>query len=442
MDDFNRNENEEVQNILSGKEPVLEFEEKKSDSEQEQGTKKHGFLKGMIAGTLGTVVILGAGLFSYEKITDTWAYFLPADSSESGSVMTASTISKIDTLTDYIHEYYYEDVADEDLEDGLYSGIMESMGDNYTDYYTAEEYANLQISATQNYYGIGAGLLQDEETMAVTITKVYEGTPAEEAGLKNGDIIISVDDIQADSMDVSELVTYIRGEEGTTVHLEILRGEETLSFDVERANVDLPTVSSKMLDNSIAYIRITEFGAGTAAQFEEAVAQLQDEGMQSMIVDVRDNPGGMVTSVVQILDDILPAGILVYTEDKYGQRNEFNSSADTQMTYPMAVLINGNSASASEIFAGAIRDYEYGTLIGTTSFGKGIVQTIFPLEDGDAIKLTTSKYYTPSGENIHGTGIAPDIELEYEYSGDAQAEEYDELSDNQVLKAMEVLKGE
>ena len=163
--------------------------------------------------------------------------------------------------------------------------------------------------------------------------------------------------------------------------------------------------------------------------------------MKAMIVDVRDNPGGMVTAVTQILDDILPEGVVVYTQDKYGKRQDFTSSGDTSMDLPIAVLMNGNSASASEIFAGAIRDFKYGTLIGTTTFGKGIVQTVYPLGDGDAIKLTTAKYYTPNGENIHGTGIDPDIELEYEYKGDKSGD-YDEMQDNQVLKAIEVLSAQ
>ncbi|MFV0466978.1 MAG: S41 family peptidase [Lachnospiraceae bacterium] len=435
MDDY-KNENYEESNTEQDRE---KYEETIKPG-GERPYKRSGFGRGLVAGIAVSLICGLLFLVLYQNLSGKRAYFLPSDSSENESVMTSETISKIDTLTDYIRMYYYEDVTDETLEDGLYKGIMESMGDNYTDYYTVEEYENLQISATQNYYGIGAGLLQDEDTMAVSIIRVYEGTPAEAAGLKKGDIIVSVDEVQADTIDVSELVTYIRGEEGTKVHLEIIRDDEQMSFDVVRANVDLPTVTSKMLEEGIGYLRITEFGAGTAAQFEEAVAELSKEGMESMIVDLRDNPGGMVSSVTTILDDILPEGVLVYTEDKYGQRDDFTSSGDSKMSYPMAVLINGNSASASEIFAGAIRDYDYGTLIGTTTFGKGIVQTIFPLEDGDAIKLTTSKYFTPSGENIHGTGIEPDITLEYEYTGDPEAEEYNELEDNQVLKALEVLK--
>ena len=279
--------------------------------------------------------------------------------------------------------------------------------------------------------------------MQVTIKHVYEGSPAEEAGLMDGDMIVTVGDIEATSMELSDLVTHIRGEEGTDVHLQIYREGDTdyREYDVKRANIDLPTVESKMLDEKTGYVHILDFGAPTVRQFEEAVEKLAGQGMQAMIIDVRDNPGGMITSVTGVLDDILPEGTVVYTEDKYGKRQDYTSDDEKKMDYPLAVLINSNSASASEILAGAIRDFDYGTLIGATTFGKGVVQSILGLSEGDAIKLTTAKYFTPKGENIHGSGIAPDIELKYEYSGDKEGE-YEELKDNQVLKAMEVLNEE
>ena len=244
-------------------------------------------------------------------------------------------------------------------------------------------------------------------------------------------------------MEVTELVKLIRGEEGTSVHLEVYRPStgENLSFDVERKNVTLPSVSSQMLDDNIGYVHIDSFETETADQFEKAVAELDKEGMKAMVLDVRYNGGGLVTAVVQILDDILPEGTVVYTEDKNGHCETYTSSGDTYMEYPLAVLINGDSASASEILAGAIKDYKYGTLIGTTTFGKGIVQTIFPLEDGDAVKLTTAKYFTPNGNYIHSVGIDPDIELEYEYL-DPDGTEYDVKYDNQIQKAVEVLTEE
>lgn len=358
-------------------------------------------------------------------------------------ILDEETVEKINELATYANLYYYDEIDSENLKDGLYYGLVEGLGDKYSVYYNPDDFAELQLSTTGQYYGIGAGLSQDMDTMVVTITKVYEGTPSESAGLKTDDVIVSVDGIDATSMEVSELVKHIRGEKGTTVHLEIYRAStgEYLSVDVERADITLPSVSSEMLENGIGYILIDSFETDTAHQFKEAVSNLESQGMQALILDVRYNPGGMIDSVVEILDEILPEGMLVYTEDKYGNRQEYTSKGESYMNYPMAVLINESSASASEILAGAIKDYEYGTLIGTTTYGKGIVQTIFPLDDGDAIKITTAKYFTPNGNYIHGEGISPDIELEYEYLN-PEGESYEKQYDNQILKAIEVLKDE
>ena len=193
-----------------------------------------------------------------------------------------------------------------------------------------------------------------------------------------------------------------------------------------------------MMEGGIGYIEITEFQGGTAGQFAGILEELQEQGMKGMVVDLRGNPGGLITSVVDILDMILPEGVVVYTEDKYGRRENYTSDARC-LDIPMVVLINENSASASEIFAGAVKDYEYGTLVGTTSFGKGIVQSLFPLEDGSAVKLTTAKYFTPKGNNIHGIGIAADVEVEYEYTGPAD-EPYDIQYDNQAQRAFALME--
>ena len=215
--------------------------------------------------------------------------------------------------------------------------------------------------------------------------------------------------------------------------------EETLEFDVERRNVVLPSIEGEMLEDGIGYIQITEFQSQTDEQFAEMVKQLSTQGMKGLIVDVRSNPGGMLTSVVNLLDTVLPEGLLVYVEDKYGNRQEYNSDANC-INLPIVVLIDENSASASEIFAGALKDYKYATLVGKTTFGKGIVQNIIPLSNGDAIKITTAKYFTPNGNYIHEVGVAPDVEVEYAYTGDKNAA-YEKQYDSQFVKALEIMKG-
>lgn len=411
--------------------------------------KKHrSFGQGIAIGLLLGCLILGigtyVGLALYADTTGNYLIISPKSVAKTSDnkVLNRKTINKIEELLAYIDLYYNDEYDAEDVRDAIYEGTLSGLGDPYSVYYTADDYRDLQISTSGNYYGIGAGLAQNAKTMEVTISKVYEGTPAEKAGLKDGDQILKVDDIDATSMELSKLVKNIRGEEGTTVHLQVYRESsgETLEVDVERANVDLPSVSYEMLDDGIGYIQISEFQSNTAKQFKKAVKDLQSQDMKGMIVDVRSNPGGLITSVVDILDQILPEGTVVYTEDKYGKREDYTSDSNC-LDLPIAVLVNENSASASEIFAGAIKDYNYGTLIGTKTFGKGIVQTVYPLEDGDAIKITTAKYYTPKGNYIHKVGIEPDIEVKYDYSG-PKDEKYDKQYDNQLQKAVEVLEKE
>lgn len=424
---------------------TVQFEE---TGKQKKPRKRKSFGFGLILGIVIGCLVLGiggvAGMGIYANTTGNYLIISPKGVTQTSDnkVLNRKTIGKIEELLAYIDLYYNDEYDVDDVRDAIYEGTLSGLGDPYSVYYTADDYKDLQISTSGNYYGIGAGLLQNAKTMEVTVSKVYEGTPAEDAGLEDGDQILKVDDVEATSMELSNLVKKIRGEEGTTVHLQIYRESsgETLEVDVKRANVDLPSVSYEMLDGSIGYIQISEFQSNTAEQFKAAVKDLQSQDMKSMIVDVRSNPGGLITSVVDILDQILPEGTVVYTEDKYGKRENYTSDSNC-LKLPIAVLVNENSASASEIFAGAIKDYNYGTLIGVKTFGKGIVQTVYPLEDGDAIKITTAKYYTPNGNYIHKVGITPDIEVEYNYSG-PKDEKYDKKYDNQLQKAIEVLQDE
>lgn len=408
---------------------------------------KSQFRKGIligIAGTLLIVMLVAIMLGAFEKKDVLPEEINQSSVEDSKEESTQDVISNEDVqekageLADILDQYYYEDIDEDALVEGMYAGMVEGVGDPYTCYYTEDEYQSLTETTSGTYYGIGAVLTQNMNTNVVTILHVYPGTPAEEAGVRDGDVIVKVDDVEGDSMELSELVKHIKGEEGTTVHLQLLREKDYLEFDVERRQIDIPTVEYQMLDGNIGLIQISEFSDNTPDQFDEAIKELQSQGMESMIVDLRDNPGGVLQSVCAMLDEILPEGTVVYTEDKYGNRTDYDSD-DSCLEIPMSVLINENSASASEIFAGAIKDYDYGTLIGTTSFGKGIVQSIIPLGDGSAIKVTMAKYFTPKGNYIHEKGIEPDIELEYEYLGDTSVT-YDPMQDNQILKAIEVLK--
>ena len=390
------------------------------------------FFLGLIigSGSILLIVLLIVGLTiglnkeKYEKLT------------AQSSFINADTLSKIDQLEKYIKAYYYEDVDDEDLENGLYYGIMNGVGDPYTVYYSPEEYKDMTASWNGNYEGVGAYLRMDTEVGYATIESFIEGGSAKESGELNvGDYIVAVDGMEMYGKTLNEVVSYIRGEEGTFVTLTVEGPDGKKDVTLERRKIDTPTVEYSEKENGIWYIKITEFDAITTSQFEEAINAARGANMSGLIIDLRGNPGGNLDVVVDICRELLPQGLIVYTEDKYGNRNEFTCDGKKEIDVPLVVLIDGGSASASEIMAGAIKDYGIGTLIGTTTYGKGIVQSILPLGDGSAIKITTSKYYTPNGNNIHKIGIDPDEEVKFD------SEKYlEDETDNQLDYAMDYLK--
>lgn len=345
---------------------------------------------------------------------------------------------KLMTLEKLVDDYYLNDIDDISFTDGIYKGFINSLGDPYSTYYTAEEYQSLLEGSSGVYYGIGASVNQDVKTGIITIVKPFKDGPAYKAGLLPGDIITKVEGEEVTGMDLSEVVSHIKGPEGTSVKITVIRGGETLEFTITRRKVENPTVEYQMLDNKIGYIIISEFDDVTVSQFSKAVDDLEAKGMKSLIVDVRNNPGGLLDSVVNVLDRILPPGLLVYTQDKYNNKETEMARDYKKINVPMAVLINGYSASASEIFAGTLQDYKVATIIGTTSYGKGIVQKVIPLSDGTAVKLTVSKYYTPKGRNIHGIGIKPDIEVELDKEWQNQLNIPVE-KDNQLQEAIKIL---
>lgn len=349
-------------------------------------------------------------------------------------------LNKVMLLEDTIDMYYIDDVEKSVIEEGIYDGIMSSINDPYAAYYTVEELIELTNDTTGIYYGIGAYLQKDQEFLYPRITGLIDNSPAAESILRVDDIIVAVDGQNVYDTELTDVVSLIRGEEGTYVTLSIVRRATGEEFDVQiqRRQVESPTVNYEMYDSNIAYIQIKEFDIVTVDQFKEAYNQAIADGMKGLILDLRGNPGGSLSAVVEIADYFLPKGLVVYTEDKYGQRDEYRSSGYNEINVPMVVLVDGGSASASEILAGAIKDYGKGILLGTTTYGKGIVQRIIPFSDGSAVKLTISHYYTPLGNDIHQIGIEPDEVLEFDI--DAYLEDIN--NDNQLDRALEILREE
>ncbi|MSS65031.1 S41 family peptidase [Velocimicrobium porci] len=350
-------------------------------------------------------------------------------------------IKKVSLLEQYIDTYYLRDTDKKQYAEGIYKGLLASLDDPYSTYYTKEEYDEVMTKSSGTYCGIGASVMQDGKSGVITIVSPFEGSPAEEAGVLPGDIVYKVEGKEVTGKDLSEVVSKMKGEEGTTVDMSLLRDTEVIDVTITRKEIETPTVQSKMLEKEkIGYIRISGFEGVTAEQFKSALEELEQKGEKGLIIDLRGNGGGRLDAVVDMLDRMLPKGVIVSTKTKEGKGEEYKSSGKEQFDKPLAVLINGNSASASEVFAGAIQDYGIGKLVGTTSFGKGIVQTVFKLDDGSAVKLTTSEYFTPKGRNIHGKGLKPDVEVELDEEL-AKKINIKESDDNQLQKAIDVVQG-
>jgi len=405
---------------------------------KESGTFTGGFVTGILLSLLvACFVYTGVRFYQISKLRAEKETEQPGQTVD--SLVNDMTMSKLQVIEETIAKYYYEeDVNAEMLADGMYEGVIASLGDPYSTYYTEEDLEALMQQTEGVYYGIGAYVGMDVQTGLAHISGVIEDTPAQAAGLRDGDVIYMVDNEPMQGLELSEVVANIKGLEGTQVHLTIYReGEKDyLEFDVERKKIESPTVKHEMYENKIGYIQITEFDDVTVDQFSEALAVLRGQGMKGLILDLRANPGGNLSAVVEIARQMLPKGLIVYTEDRDGKRTEYSCDGTKQFDQPLVVLVNGYSASASEILAGAIKDYGIGQLIGTTTFGKGIVQRVISLSDGTALKLTVSSYFTPNGNNIHGIGIEPD-EV-YEFDGDRY---YDDGYDNQLEHAKEVMAG-
>ncbi|MBR6637660.1 MAG: S41 family peptidase [Lachnospiraceae bacterium] len=416
--------------------------------------EKKGFGKGLVIGIVGgalgmfimAVAVIIISMNSLGKDIGDGTLFIEGAEGPNGGVMYELTetedyvISKIGYIMAMIDSEFYFEYDKEKALDGIYYGVLDSLGDVYSTYYSKEEFDDLMETTQGVYYGIGVKVSQNFTTGIITVAKVFEGAPAFEAGMLPGDILVAVNDEDISGMDLNLVVAMIKSEEeGSKVKITVLRDGKYVDMDVERRKVEYPAVEYEMLDNNIGYLQLVEFDTVSVKQFEAALKDLNSQGMKGIVFDLRDNPGGTLDSVVGILDMILPECTIIYTEDKDGKvGSKYVSDADTILNVPAVVLVNGNSASAAEVFAGDVQDMGVATLVGTTTFGKGIVQQVYPIGDGTAVKLTQSSYFTSAGRNIHGDGIEPDVyvELDEALYGKAVIEK-DE--DNQLQKALEVL---
>ncbi len=346
---------------------------------------------------------------------------------------------KVDTLLEimgYVEDAYYEDVDEGLLLDGAAAGLLSSLGDPYTFYYTAESFASYMEHQSGEYAGIGIQISTSYVTRLSTISRVFTGSPAEAAGVQRGDILYQVEDMFVTPETIQDAVNIMRGTPGTSVNVKFLRGDEILEMTVARAKIKMNRVESCMLPEQIGYIHLWEFMGDCVDGFKAAYYDLKDKGMKGLVLDLRDNPGGLLDDGVGIGDLFLDSGVLTYMEYRNGTRRYYRTGPGTE-DLPVCVLINENSASCSELLTGALRDRLGSRVIGKTSYGKGVVQTLLQLDEkGDAMQLTIAQYFTPLGKEVHHVGIVPDVEIALP-EGDNGMYPLGDLADIQLRKAWE-----
>ena len=407
---------------------------------EERAKRRRGKLNGFlcfIAGMAVSFVLVYVGFV----VALNKGGFTHIFTSEKGNKLDYKKIEEKTSLLQSIIDKYF--LFDEDMtkvEDGIYAGMMNGLDDPYTVYYTKEEYKALNEDTEGKYSGIGASVSQNPKTKIITIVNVFDNSPAKEGGLLPGDIIYKIDGEEVTGTDLDVLVkTKIRGVEGSSFTMTVIRGDDRKQVDLNltRRSIEVQTVSSKMLGDGIGYVAVSQFDAVTSEQFKSNIESLKSQGMKKLIVDLRGNPGGLLDQVVDMLDYILPEGLVLYTEDKNGNREEYYAKDPGELKIPMVVLVNENSASASEVFTATFKDFKWGKVVGKTTFGKGIVQNVLPLGDGTAIKITTQHYYPPSGYDLHKVGIKPDVDVDLNEGAVIGSD-----SDNQLGTAVDILKSE
>ena len=436
---FENHENDDL------KEYIKERKDRKTATDagyriEERAKRRKGRLNGIvcfIAGMIVSFVLVYVG------------FVIALNNGGFTSGLAATNVSKLDyrkieektsLLQSIIDKYFLFDEDMTKVEDGIYAGMMNGLDDPYTVYYTKEEYKALNEDTEGKYSGIGATVSQNPKSKIITIVNVFDNSPAKEGGLLAGDIIYKIDGEEVTGTDLDVLVkTKIRGVEGSSFTMTVIRGDDRKQIDLNltRRSIEIQTVTSKMLNDGIGYVAVSQFDALTSAQFKSNIESLKSQGMKKLIVDLRGNPGGLLDQVVDMLDYILPEGLVLYTEDKNGNKEEYYAKNPDELKIPMAVLVNENSASASEVFTATFKDFKWGKVVGKTTFGKGIVQNVLPLGDGTAVKITTQHYYPPSGYDLHKVGIKPDVDVDLNDGAVIGSD-----SDNQLGKAVEILKSE
>mgnify|MGYP005885191951 FL=1 len=409
------------------------------NKERKYGSRfyRKGLLTGIIA-TFSAMVLIVLSVADvclkkgYLHIGINGDVYIQSDAVTDESGIGSEVEAKLNAIDSVLDSFYFEEVDDEKAKDSIYKAYLSSYGDKYTVYYTADEYKKLTETTNGTFSGIGA-VCQISSEGGILLVDVYESGAGYKAGLRSGDRIIQVDGTDVTDMDLSSAVALVKGEKGTQVGLKIVRDGATSDYTVVRDEIEVQTVNYAITEDNIGYISVSQFENVTAKQFKAAIEELKSEGAKGIIIDIRNNPGRLLTTVISMLKDILPNGLIVYTEDKDGNRKEYSDNDNEELDMPLAVLVNGNSASASEIFAGAIQDYGKGVIVGTQTFGKGIVQTVKPLTDGSAIKFTIAKYFTPKGQDIHGKGVTPDVVVEYDKDAD---------EDTQISAALESVRAQ
>lgn len=409
------------------------------NKERKYGSRfyRKGLLTGIIA-TFSAMVLIVLSVADvclkkgYLHIGINGDVYIQSDAVTDESGIGSEVEAKLNAIDSVLDSFYFEEVDDEKAKDSIYKAYLSSYGDKYTVYYTADEYKKLTETTNGTFSGIGA-VCQISSEGGILLVDVYESGAGYKAGLRSGDRIIQVDGTDVTDMDLSSAVALVKGEKGTQVGLKIVRDGATSDYTVVRDEIEVQTVNYAITEDNIGYISVSQFENVTAKQFKAAIEDLKSEGAKGIIIDIRNNPGGLLTTVISMLKDILPNGLIVYTEDKDSNRKEYSDNDNEELDMPLAVLVNGNSASASEIFAGAIQDYGKGVIVGTQTFGKGIVQTVKPLTDGSAIKFTIAKYFTPKGQDIHGKGVTPDVVVEYDKDAD---------EDTQISAALESVRAQ